>query len=40
MRKSNKKILITGGTGYIGQNFVSFFLQKKYKIYDLIKNYL
>jgi len=32
MRKSNKKILITGGAGYIGQNLVNFFLKKKYKI--------
>ena len=33
MRKSNKKILITGGAGYIGQNLVSFFLKEKYPIY-------
>jgi len=33
MRKSNKKILITGGIGYIGQNLVSFFLKQKYQIY-------
>tara|TARA_B100001123_G_C15250279_1_gene1002516 strand:+ start:289 stop:1251 length:963 start_codon:yes stop_codon:yes gene_type:complete len=33
MRKPNKKILITGGAGYIGQNLVSFFLKKKYEIY-------
>ena len=33
MRKSNKKILITGGAGYIGQNLVSFFLREKYQIY-------
>jgi len=33
MPRSNKKILITGGAGYIGQNLISFFLEKKYKIY-------
>ncbi len=33
MRKPNKKILITGGVGYIGQNLVSFFLKQKYQIY-------
>ncbi len=33
MKKQNKKILITGGAGYIGQNLTKFFLEKKYKIY-------
>jgi UDP-glucose 4-epimerase len=33
MPKQNKKILITGGAGYIGQNLVSFFVKKKYQIY-------
>ena len=33
MKKLNKKILITGGVGYIGQNLISFFLKKKYQIY-------
>ena len=33
MKKQNKKILITGGAGYIGQNFISFFLKKRYRIY-------
>jgi len=33
MKKPNKKILITGGAGYIGQNLISFFLKKKYQIY-------
>jgi UDP-glucose 4-epimerase len=33
MKKLNKKILITGGAGYIGQNLISFFLKKKYQIY-------
>ena len=33
MKKLNKKILITGGAGYIGQNLIGFFLKKKYKIY-------
>ena len=32
MKKLNKKILITGGAGYIGQNLICFFLKKKYKI--------
>ena len=33
MKKLSKKILITGGAGYIGQNLISFFLKKNYKIY-------
>ena len=33
MVKLNKKILITGGAGYIGKNLTTFFLKKKYKIY-------
>ena len=33
MKKLNKKILITDGAGYIGQNLISFFLKNKYKIY-------
>tara|TARA_B100000029_G_scaffold509958_1_gene600322 strand:- start:1897 stop:2853 length:957 start_codon:yes stop_codon:yes gene_type:complete len=33
MTKFNKKILITGGAGYIGQNLTNYFLKKKYKIY-------
>ena len=32
MKKRNKNILITGGAGYIGQNLISFFLQKRYQI--------
>ncbi len=32
MKNLNKKILITGGAGYIGQNLVSYFLKKKCKI--------
>ena len=42
MRKQNKKILITGGAGYIGQNLISFFLsikEKKYKININGKNF-
>ena len=35
MKKLNKKILITGGAGYIGHNLIVFFLKKKYKIYVL-----
>ena len=35
MPKSNKKILITGGAGYVGQNLVYFLLKKKYQIYVL-----
>ena len=31
MKKLNKKILITGGAGYIGQNLVTYFLEKKYQ---------
>ena len=33
MKKPNRKILITGGAGYIGQNLINFFLKKRYKIY-------
>ena len=33
MRKLNKKVLITGGAGYIGQNLISFFLKNKHDIY-------
>jgi len=33
MKKVNKKILITGGAGYVGQNLISFFIKKKYHIY-------
>ena len=33
MRKFNRKILITGGAGYIGQNLISFFLKDRYNIY-------
>jgi len=33
MKMSSKKILITGGAGYIGQNLVSYFLKKNYQIY-------
>jgi len=35
MKKLNKKILITGGAGYIGQNLISFFLKKEYQIYAI-----
>ena len=33
MNNHNKKILITGGAGYVGQNLTSFFLKKKYQVY-------
>ena len=33
MKKQNKKILITGGAGYIGQNLTRFFIEKNYQIY-------
>ena len=33
MKKRNKKILITGGAGYIGQNLSSFFLSEKHNVY-------
>ena len=33
MRKLNKKVLITGCAGYIGQNLISFFLKNKHDIY-------
>ena len=35
MKKQNKKILITGGAGYIGLNLVHFFIKEKYKVYVL-----
>ena len=33
MKKLNKKILLTGGAGYVGQNLLNFFLKKKYQVY-------
>ena len=33
MKKLSKKILITGGAGYIGQNLINFFIKKKCQIY-------
>ena len=33
MKKLSKKILVTGGAGYIGQNLINFFLKKKCQIY-------
>ena len=33
MKKSNKKILITGGAGYIGQNLINFFLKENCRIH-------
>lgn len=30
-----KKIIITGGRGFIGSNLVNFFLKKNYKIFDI-----
>ena len=30
-----KKILITGGSGFIGTNLINFFLKKKFKIINL-----
>ena len=32
------KILITGGFGFIGQNFVKYFLKNKYKVSLIYKN--
>jgi UDP-glucose 4-epimerase len=34
-KMANKKILITGGAGYIGQNLISFFLKEKCNIYAI-----
>ena len=39
MKKVNKKILITGGAGYIGLNLIVFFLREKYRI-TTIDNFL
>ena len=27
-----KKVLITGGAGFVGRRFVKFFLEKRYKV--------
>ena len=36
----SKKVLITGGSGFIGSNLVNFLIKKKYKIINLdILNY-
>ena len=36
----SQKILITGGSGFIGSNLVNFLVKKKYKIINLdILNY-
>ena len=32
-----KKILVTGGSGFIGSNLVNHLLQKKYKVINLDK---
>ena len=37
MKKQNRTILITGGAGYIGLNLITFFLEKKYKIFVIDK---
>ena len=37
MAKQTKKILITGGAGYVGQNLISYLLKEKYKI-EVIDN--
>ena len=39
MKKPNKKVLITSGAGYIGQNLLKMCIEKK-EINDLIKDYL
>ena len=46
MKKLNKKILITGGAGYIGRQIIKILNKKKYNIYVIDnlsitkKNYL
>ena len=37
MKKINKKILVTGGTGLIGYHFVKLLLKKNYKVINLDK---
>ena len=32
-----KKILVTGGSGFIGTNFINFLLNKKFKVYNIDK---
>ena len=33
----NKKILITGSTGFIGSNIINYLLKKNFYIYDLLR---
>ena len=39
MRQNSKKILITGGAGYIGLNLIIFFLRENYRI-TVVDNFL
>ena len=32
----NKKVLITGGTGFIGQNIVNQLIEKGYEVHSLV----
>ena len=32
-----KKILVTGGSGFIGTNFINFLLNKNFKVYNIDK---
>ena len=33
-----KKVIVTGGNGFIGSNLVSFLLKKKYYVINIDKN--
>jgi len=37
MKKNNKKIFITGATGYVGKNLVNSLLEREYIVYVLIR---
>ena len=37
MKKKNKRILITGGSGFIGTNFINLISKKNYIIFNIDK---
>jgi len=34
----NKKILLTGSSGFIGRNLTTYLLEKKYQVYAILTN--